>query len=75
MGPDNVLASVFANLAGVDVKGVLQGRAVSANTRRNLMDFVRYVQSNRSFLTTGQQSISEMGRKLAEMFNTWSAEK
>lgn len=75
MGPDNVLASVFANLAGIDVQGVLQGREISVNSRRNLMDFVRYVQSNKSFLTTGTQSINEMGRKLAEFFNQWSAEK
>lgn len=75
MGPDNVLASVFANLAGIDMQGVLQGRSVNVNQRRNLFDFVRYVQANRSMLTTGTQSINEMGRKLAEMFNTWSAEK
>lgn len=74
MGPDNVLASVFASLSGVDVQGVLQGRAVNANTRKNLFDFVRYVQSNRSLLTTGTQSINEMGRKLGELFNTWSAQ-
>ena len=71
MGPDNVLASVFASLAGVDVQGVLQGRSISANTRRNLEDFVRYVQSNKNFITTTTSSIDELGRRLGEMFNIW----
>jgi tripartite-type tricarboxylate transporter receptor subunit TctC len=71
MGPDNVLASVFASLAGVDVQEVLQGRAVSVNTRKNLEDFVRYVQANKNFITTTTSSIDELGRRLGEMFNIW----
>jgi tripartite-type tricarboxylate transporter receptor subunit TctC len=65
------LASVFASLAGVDVQEVLQGRAVSVNTRKNLEDFVRYVQANKNFITTTTSSIDELGRRLGEMFNIW----
>ncbi|AXL15575.1 DNA pilot protein [Microviridae sp.] len=71
MGPDNVLASVFASLSGVDVQGVLQGRAITANTRKNLEDFVRYVQSNKNFITTTTSSLDELGRRFGEMFNIW----
>lgn len=75
MGPDNVLASVFASLAGVDVQGVLQGRQITANTRKNLNDFVRYVQGNKSIITQTGQSISQIGKSMAEAFNAWASTK
>ena len=75
MGPENVLASVFASLSGVDVQGVLQGREVSANTRKNLEQFVRYAQSNKSILTQTGQSVNQFGKTLAELFNGWASTK
>ena len=75
MGPDNVLASVFAALAGIDIQDVLRGRGISMNQRRNLKDFVRYVQSNRSTLMREGQSFSQIGKSIAEIFNQWAAGK
>lgn len=75
MGPDNVLASVFAALSGVDIQGVLEGRAVSTNAKQNLKDFIRFVQSNRSTIMREGQSFSQIGKNIAEMFNSWAKTK
>ena len=75
MGPDNVLASVFAQLSGIDTQEVLSGRGLSVNQRRNLEDFVRYVQSNKSVLMRETSSVSQFGKNMAELFNNWAASK
>lgn len=75
MSSENVLASVFAALAGVDIQDVLQGRGISVTQRKNLKDFVRYVQSNKSMIMREGQSFSQIGKNIAEMFNTWAAGK
>lgn len=75
MGPDNVLASVFAALSGVDIQGVLQGRGVSTTQRKNLEEFVQWVQSNKSWITTNIQSVDQMGTRFAEGFNVWAQSK
>jgi hypothetical protein len=72
MSADNVLASVFAVLSGIDVQEVLQGRAVSTATRENLESFIRYAQSNKSIITTATQGAEEMGKRLGQIFNQWS---
>jgi hypothetical protein len=75
MGPDNVLASVFASLSGVDIQGVLQGRSVTTTQRKNLTDFVQWAQANKSWLTSNVQSINQMGTRFAEGFNIWAQSK
>lgn len=75
MGPDNVLASVFAQLSGIDTQEVLGGRSISVNTRKNLQDFVRYVQSNKSVLMKESSSVSQFARNVAEIFNNWAQSK
>jgi hypothetical protein len=72
MGPDNVLASVFAALSGIDIQEVLQGRSISVSSRKNLESFVRYVQANKSFITTSTQGAEQLGQRLGQLFNQWS---
>jgi hypothetical protein len=72
MGPENVLASVFASLSGIDIQEVLQGRQISVEARKNLESFVRYAQSNKSIITTATQGAEEMGKRLGQIFNEWS---
>jgi hypothetical protein len=75
MGPDNVLASVFAALSGVDIQGVLQGRSVSTTQRKNLTEFVQWAQANKSWLTSNVQSLDQIGTRFAEGFNIWAQSK
>lgn len=72
MSSENVLASVFASLSGVDIQGVLQGRAITVHQRENLEAFVRYVQSNKSALTTTRQGAEELGKRLGQIFNNFA---
>lgn len=75
MGPENVLASVFAALSGVDIQSVLRGRSLSINVRKNLEEFVRYAQSNKSIIVREAQGVNQMGKTIAEMFNRWASGK
>lgn len=52
MGPENILASVQAALAGVNIESVLKGHyaKTAINTDRAFNDFVGMVRANKSFI-------------------------
>ncbi len=62
MGPENILASVQAVLAGVSVKQVLQNAQPKThlNTREALDDFVNMVRSNKSWILSNISGFAEI---------------
>ena len=62
MGPENILASVQAALAGVNVESVLKGHyaKTAVNTDKAYKDFVGMVRANRSFIGNNLAAFTEV---------------
>ena len=62
MGPENVLASVQAILAGVNIKQVLQNNApaTAVNTTEQLAEFMDMVRANKSFIGANMSAFLDL---------------
>lgn len=65
MGPDNVAASVLANMYGLDIEMVLKGQALDQGTEAQLRAYIRHSLASDSFLfrelVGGDMAIDQAG--------------
>lgn len=71
MSAENILASVYAAQAGIDIEGLLGARGVSANTREALGLFARLAERRGSLLLREFETANEYGRRIATLLNNF----